>query len=243
MIDKMYSFSYRIRYSECDSDMMLKYDKIIDLLQDTSTFHSEDVGLGIYNMKEKNLGFIILSWDIIIDDRPRLNEKVKVLTGIVKKKGLYIEREFVILKKDKEIVKAHSIWIVLDLNKVTPIPIDDSYIDKFTLDKMLPYDFNDRKLKSGDENSLLSSFVVDKNMIDSNNHMNNQRYVEKALEYLPLFNKKISRISISYIKEAILNDKICIYIGRDKLNPNKYILNFKKENELKPISIMYINLE
>ena len=43
----MYAFDSRIRYSETDSEGYLTLDALLNYFQDCSTFHSEDVGLGI----------------------------------------------------------------------------------------------------------------------------------------------------------------------------------------------------
>ena len=43
----MYAFDSRIRYSETDSEGRLTLNALLNYFQDCSTFHSEDVGLGI----------------------------------------------------------------------------------------------------------------------------------------------------------------------------------------------------
>ena len=48
----MYAFDSRIRYSETDSEGRLTLNALLNYFQDCSTFHSEDVGLGIGYMKE-----------------------------------------------------------------------------------------------------------------------------------------------------------------------------------------------
>ena len=43
----MYSYEARIRYSECGSDRRLTIPALINLFQNCSSFHSEDIGVGI----------------------------------------------------------------------------------------------------------------------------------------------------------------------------------------------------
>ena len=52
----MYAFDSRIRYSETDSEGELTLNALLNYFQDCSTFHSEDVGLGIGYMKEIEIG-------------------------------------------------------------------------------------------------------------------------------------------------------------------------------------------
>lgn len=49
----MYSFKSRVRYSEVDSFGRLSTFAAINYLQDCSTFQSEDIGLGIKNLRKE----------------------------------------------------------------------------------------------------------------------------------------------------------------------------------------------
>lgn len=60
----MYAFDSRIRYSETDSEGELTLNALLNYFQDCSTFHSEDVGLGIGYMKEIGTGMGIILWQI-----------------------------------------------------------------------------------------------------------------------------------------------------------------------------------
>ena len=62
----MYAFDSRIRYSETDSEGYLTLDALLNYFQDCSTFHSEDVGLGIGYMKEIGQVWVLSSWQIVV---------------------------------------------------------------------------------------------------------------------------------------------------------------------------------
>ena len=76
----MYAFDSRIRYSETDSEGYLTLDALLNYFQDCSTFHSEDVGLGIGYMKEIGQVWVLSSWQIVVNRYPKLGEKVKIVT-------------------------------------------------------------------------------------------------------------------------------------------------------------------
>ena len=46
--------------------------------------------------------------------------------------------------------------------------------------------------------------------VDQNMHMNNTRYPDMYSNFLPLKNKMITRINISYLNEAAISDKLQI---------------------------------
>lgn len=74
----MYTFNSRVRYSEVDSNARLTLDGIINYMQDCTNFQSEDLGVGLEFHKEKNLAWILNSWQIVIDEYPKW-EKISLL--------------------------------------------------------------------------------------------------------------------------------------------------------------------
>ena len=68
----MYTFNSRVRYSEVDSDARLTLDGIINYMQDCTNFQSEDLGVGLDFHKERQIAWILNSWQIVIDEYPRM---------------------------------------------------------------------------------------------------------------------------------------------------------------------------
>ena len=58
----MYQFQNRIRYSELDSSGRLRLPALLDYFQDCSIFHSEELGLGVEYLKEKEMIWALSSW-------------------------------------------------------------------------------------------------------------------------------------------------------------------------------------
>lgn len=71
----MYTFNSRVRYSEVDSDARLTLDGIINYMQDCTNFQSEDLGVGLDFHKERQIAWILNSWQIVIDEYPRMGRK------------------------------------------------------------------------------------------------------------------------------------------------------------------------
>ena len=63
----MYTFDARIRYSETNRDGVLSLEGLLDYFQDASTFHSEDLGVGIGYLKKEHLVWVLSSWQIVVD--------------------------------------------------------------------------------------------------------------------------------------------------------------------------------
>ena len=63
----MYTFEGRIRYSETDSEGKLTMASLINYFQDCSTFHSEELGLGVEYLKAEHLVWVLSAWQIVVE--------------------------------------------------------------------------------------------------------------------------------------------------------------------------------
>ena len=93
----MYAFDSRIRYSETDSEGRLTLNALLNYFQDCSTFHSEDVGLGIGYMKEIGQVWVLSAWQIVVNRYPQLGEKVRIVTLPYELKAFLGYRNFAML--------------------------------------------------------------------------------------------------------------------------------------------------
>ena len=85
----MYQFKSRVRYSETGVDARLSLMGIMNYMQDCSTFQSEDCGVGLAYLEEKNRAWLLSSWQIQILRRPALGEEITVCTWPYEIKGIY----------------------------------------------------------------------------------------------------------------------------------------------------------
>ena len=98
----MYTFESRIRYSETDSRGKLTMASLINYFQDCSTFHSEDLHLGVEYLKKEHLVWVLSSWQIVVERYPWLGEKVVIGTLPYEVKGFLGYRNFAMLDEKGE---------------------------------------------------------------------------------------------------------------------------------------------
>ena len=76
----MFEFESYIRYSEVDSNRNLSLLSLLDYFQDCSVFHSEKLGIGVDYLNSINAAWVLSSWQIRINELPKLTDRVKVQT-------------------------------------------------------------------------------------------------------------------------------------------------------------------
>ena len=204
----MYEFESRVRYSEIDHRGTMTLPALINYFQDCSTFHSEEVGLGMERLKEEKKAWVLSYWQVIVERYPRMGEKITIGTFPTEFKGLYGNRNFYM--KDgagARIACANSIWVFMDLEKGRPVKPGAENIEPYETEEPLDMPYEGRKILMPEHCEEKESFRVRKYHNDTNEHVNNCQYVQMALEMLPK-DTDVRQLRVDYKKSAVLGDVI-----------------------------------
>ena len=203
----MYEFESRIRYSEVGLDQKLRYTALMNYLQDCSTFQSEDLGIGLEYLYNFDLAWVVNSWQIDIIRLPKLGDRVIIGTLPYKLKGFIGYRNFYM--KDAEsgeyLAKANSVWTLINLKDVKPVKATQEMIDAYVLSEPIDMEYLDRKITLTGKESRMEPISVTRDNLDSNNHVNNEQYIQIAMRYIPS-GYNINRLLVEYKKSAYLGD-------------------------------------
>ncbi|MDE6914908.1 MAG: acyl-[acyl-carrier-protein] thioesterase [Lachnospiraceae bacterium] len=182
----MYSYEMNAGYSVMDESLRMKVTSILDCFQDAAIFEAENGGrINTQYLKEKCLVWLLSAWQIVIDRRPALNERITITTSPYDFKGFLGYRNFTIEAADKTVlVKAASIWTLLDTQRLVPAKPTQELLDGYDLSEKLAMDYAPRKIAVCGEGVEQEPFPVRKYQIDSNRHVNNVEYVKMALEFV-----------------------------------------------------------
>lgn len=202
----MYQLKSKVRYSEANSKSELTYHALLNYLQDSSTLHSEELGESGAQLLEQNMAWILSFWQICIEEMPKTSEDIVVSTWPYSTKGLFGLRNFCMENgKGDKIVKANSIWVLIDPRNGRPIRITDEVSSHYPDEPKLDMDYCDRKILVPETYEEKEAIQVPKYFIDTNNHMNNAKYVMVAEEYLPE-DFQVKEIRVEYKIAAVIGD-------------------------------------
>lgn len=212
----MYEWKTRIRYSELEANGRLSLSSLVDLFQDCANFDSEDKGVGLHYLTEKGICWVLLTWQIDVKRFPRMGEEVVVYTSPYHFKASFGHRNFMMKTAEGEMLAvADSMWLMVDYNSHKPLRIPEDIYGRYTLEEAYFKETSKSKILLEDGvKKLEESFVVGRQHLDTNNHVNNARYVSFAREYLPK-SAEVKSVRIQYRKQARLGDSIYAYTGTD----------------------------
>ncbi len=208
----MYSFDSRIRYSECDSTCKLRPESLIDYFQDASTFQSESLGVGFSYLIPRNMVWVLVSWQIEVNRYPSLGEEVETGTLPYDFKGFMGFRNFFMRTRDGELLaQANSVWSLLNFDTMKPVLPPADMLEKYAVEPRLEMEYAGRKIAVETGGVCQTPIVVQRQHLDSNNHVNNSQYVSMAMNYLPE-DFGIGQLRVEYKKQAHLNDVLIPYV-------------------------------
>ena len=235
MENEIYSNTYRIRYSEIDENLELPVYGIMNYLQDTATFHGEDVHAGLSRNIRLGSAWILADTQLHIYRAPRFNETMKVRTWPQNFKGMISVRNYLIESEVGErLVLASSHWLFMDMTAYRPMKVLPEDMEAYGVHpELVPdTDLGSRKVRPSGEAETFESFPVRRINLDTNRHVNNAEYVRLASGYLPE-GFACGHLRIEYKKQAVLHDiivpKRCtdgdrVYISLDTEDGEPYVI-------------------
>lgn len=225
----MYSYQSRIRYSELDETGHLKIESLLDYFQDCSTFHSEDLGLGVEYLKERHMVWVMSSWQIVVERYPKLGEVVTIGTAPYDFKGFIGYRNFLMTDQDgNRLACANSIWSLLDTESFKPIKPSDEMMKAYTLENKLEMDYAPRKIPIPENVQKREAVQIRAHHLDTNHHVNNGQYVRIAIDSL-MQKYPIKQLRAEYRKQVYLNDVLIPYVSMTQ--DEKYVVALKDQDE------------
>lgn len=235
----MYSYDTRVSFSKVDAEEDLTINSIIDYFQDASTFHSEDIGLGYSYLKPRNLIWVLNTWQIDVIRMPKYLERLKVCTIPYKFRGFLGYRNFYLENEAGEIlVKANSMWSLLDVNTIKPVRPDAEMLNGYGETEPLDMDYCNGKLRLPENVEEHKPITVERHFLDPNHHMNNGQYINIARGCIP-DSGKIRRLRAEYRNQAFLGDIIYPVSGENE--PGKYTVSLN-DAEGRPYSVVEFTL-
>ncbi len=230
---------YEIHYFDADNRRKAFVPRLINYFDDVVLYQSEQIGFDLDFFQKNRLAWVLCQWDISIERLPLYRDKIKVRTYPYAMKKFYGYRKYEIFDRQGEkIVTADSIWILIDMEKKRPSRISDGMCKTYGVDEGIE-DLPDLdKLQPPVKIDDKKEFYVRQSDIDTNNHVNNVKYIEWAVELIPteiICNYNLKNLKTSYKKETKYGEKINSQIEIE--NQNNMIKCFHKisdssDNEL-----------
>ena len=203
-----YEFSFQVRFSDIDGEGNMSLDALINAFQDCSTFHAEALGAGVDTLHRYHRAWVIAHWYVVVDRYPHLFDHLTIGTFPTRIRGPIADRSFYAINEAGEVLaRGSSSWIYVDMQTGKPVRPSAEHIALYTLGTPLTMPPEKRKVAVPDALVAVEPCAVLRHHLDSNNHVNNGKYIEIALDILP-FDLTPRQVRVDFRQAAHLGDAI-----------------------------------
>lgn len=211
---KKFSKDYEIHYYEVDYRLQSTITTIVNFMGDIGTEQSEKLGVGMEYLISKNMTWVFYKYDIKVHRYPKYGEKLKMVTEPSGFKKFYATREYIIYdENENKIVEAQAIFFLINTDKRKAMRVPEDQYVVYGIEGDLGKDFKIDRLEKLEEAMYSKEFKIRYSDIDSNRHVNNTKYIEWAIETLPLELVKdyeLKRIKVTFEKECLYGEEVCV---------------------------------
>ena len=209
----MYSREEQIRYSEVGPDGRLTLPALVNYFQDCSTFHSEELGVGLSYLAGRRCAWLMSFWQVVVEEYPRLGEPVRVETRPYAFEHFLGRRNFEMLSdQGRSLAKADSLWLYYSAAKGRPERPPREMLELYGMDEPLSMEYADsRKIPLPEQMEAREPFPVRPMDLDTNRHVNNGQYVRMAADVLDA--GAVRELRVEYKQAAHLGDMIYPFVG------------------------------
>lgn len=212
----MFSKEYIFKYSDIDHKGNIKVSTILDLLQDVSICHSAQVGYSLRKMQEICIAMLLHGWHIKFLDSLDFEKPIVCKTGIMKVHRMEVHRKYEIYQEGKCKILATANWFSFDTDKKQIVRVPEEINDAYDTVEEEDNGIAITRLRPADDAVPAMKLTVRNRDLDTNNHMNNVKSVEAALDCLP-DEIDIKELDVIYQKQLLKGEeiKICTYSDED----------------------------
>ena len=213
-MSKSFTKKYEIHYYEVNSKLRCKFSSIINFIEDIGTQQSEHLGGGIEYCAKNNCGWVFYKYDIKMHRYPMFGETISITTQPIGFKKFYGLRKYMIMDEEGNLIgEGLALFFLIDIEKRRPTRIQKEQYEFYGVDGDMDYDISMDKIEKKDEEQYNKQFDIRYSDIDSNNHVNNVKYIEWAMEAVPLDvlnNYDLKRIKVIFEKETTYGERVLV---------------------------------
>lgn len=209
----MFEKQFDLRYFEMNKWGEASPLTIATLLQETASDHCDAIGYGLFDLYAQNIGWLLLSAYMHVNRYPLFKEKITIRTWMSHHTSTRSYRENIIYDSNHNIIgKARGLWVFFDTKRKRPVKIFDKILQGWTphSEQCVDYNIEDKLLHPAGI-KCQKKFNIHHYDLDANNHVNNLRYLQWALETVPDYcfdTKQLSALDARFIREAYYGQTI-----------------------------------
>ncbi|TPE45421.1 acyl-[acyl-carrier-protein] thioesterase [Pontibacter mangrovi] len=204
--------TFIVRSGEIDYRGRATLPALVSYMQEAAWANTRDLGISMYDLLERGLTWVLQRMRVEMFRYPGHNDNITIETWASGRERVFLHRDFRIYNEERELLgQATSVWLVMDVVKRQLVSVPDFIIAVEVVPGSEPLPFAKGKLPQLQEAQQAQQMPIRWHDIDLNRHVTNTRYLQWALDTLPLQvleQKQLRQIDIIFKAESMLGDTV-----------------------------------
>lgn len=227
---KEYTKQYEVMYRDSDYKLRCKLASMVDFFCDIGNIHAEAVGDSIDFQLSHGCTWVFYKYDINIYKYPKYRQKINVTTVPLGFKKFYAFRKYLIKNEDGELLaEATALFFLINIEKRRPARILKEQYKFYGESGDMEKAIDMGKIRRIDKEDHYKEFQIRYSDIDSNTHVNNVKYIEWAIESVPIDVVKdyeIDKLKVVFEKETTYGNRI--HVSAEVIKENNELITLHK---------------
>lgn len=226
MSGKVYSKKHLVKYYECDTTKLMTLPMLVNVMVHVSGEQSHLLGVGDDVVNEKGMSWVILQYEMHFNRMPEFAEEITISTQALSYNKLFCYREFKAYDaEENELASVKTSFALIDIEARKMVRIPKDIVDPYEAEFVKRLVRTSKPAKLTDE-VRAEDYRVRYLDIDRNQHVNNSKYFEWALdtlEYDFLTQHTFEYVNIKFEKEVYYGDSITSEVSRTESEDGKIV--------------------
>jgi len=241
--DNIHIDYYEITSYHVDFKRQLTPVSLFGFLQESAWRHANSRGFGWERLAERNEYWVLAKVHVLIDRMPTWPDKIRCETWGKAPELLTAFRDFEFFDANNQpLIRATSSWHILDMQTHRPKTLTNFADDFPFVDRHAIAD-KPQKIKPSTSDSERSTvYTVHPGDIDLNQHVNNTKYVQWAMDSISFdFQKQhlLREISVNFLSESSLGETYFIETFQNELTFTHFILSEKDSRKIAAVQTVW----
>jgi len=184
---QIWSEIYPVRSYDVDARGYLSVGSLCNFLQDAAGGHAHAIGVSVDQLHNMHLTWVLVRMRVELTRHLHWQDRLHIQTWPSHQERLFSHRDFLLCDEaGADVGRCVTVWVLMDLQRWRPqrlsaLPTPLSIPDRPRALPTMP-----SKIKIPETFATQHPFQVGDRDLDRNGHVNNVRYIEWALETVPV---------------------------------------------------------
>lgn len=202
-------YNFKIMMSQVDNKGYCRLSALGNLLIHSACIHAEALGFGVEMLHKSNISWVLTHLSVEAFEMPRYLDEIYIETWMEGRSHYIVTRNFKVYDKENKVIGGGvSYWTVIDVAKRAVVDFTKMKLD--VCSHPVPSIIGKPKRMKPFQGTEVAEKKVVYADIDTNCHMYSLKYVEHALDAIPIEEIRgvqLKRFDISYHHEIVLGEK------------------------------------